>query len=140
MRDLDLDACLAQNPDEEPFTVVLKDDELFPDGAPSLDIKIKYVEFRKVFAKFYKTKMMPGKREQKGVELEMSGNDYEFGLRMADYIVGWWGISGAFDRGKLKTFFERFPTVCEAFGNNIAGVFKAKDGHYLKYRETIEKN
>jgi hypothetical protein len=64
-----------------------------------------------------------GKRA--GMEFEMSGNDFEFGLRLADFVIGWSGFSGAFNPDKLVAFFKKFPTVCEAFGSGAGGAVAA---------------
>ena len=139
MLNIDIDACLAQDTPDE-FDIKIQDETLFPDESPILTCRLSYADFKKLYAQHYKPKMTSGRGKRDSMEIEIVGSDYDFGLKLAESVIGWSGFTGAFDRDKLLAFFKRFPTVCEAFGNGAGGVYKAKDAKFMKYQRDAEKN
>lgn len=141
MLNLDLEAAIARAQRAELIIPIkLEDEMLFPDGGPTLLFKLDFPNFRRMHTQMYTPKM---KSKKKGFEFDMesiSGKDYDFGLKMAEYVCGWEGISTPFSNEKLIEFFKSFPTVCEAFGSNLNEAYKAKDAFYMKDRKDAEKN
>lgn len=138
MRELDLDACLAQTPDEEPFWIEIEDEIIFPEGGPKFQLKIAWEEYQKIFRQYYTPKIGMSRRAQGTVELQ--GDDLAFGLKMAEFIINWEGIKGKFDQAKVVNWFKKFPTVCVAFGNSLGTIFQEREKLFLKYQEESEKN
>jgi hypothetical protein len=140
MRELDIDACLAQAPDEEPFWIEIEDEIIFPEGGPKFQLKISWEKYHKIFRQYYTPRVEMGRRSQQGGGLQLQGDDFKFGLAMAEYIIDWEGIKGKFDQQKVIKWFRKFPNVCVSFGDSLGVIFQEREEQALKYQEESEKN
>jgi hypothetical protein len=136
MLNIDIDACLAQEveiDDNKPreLEIVLENEKLFPDGAPSFVLSIAREELKRLFLR---TSRKASKKK----------NDATVNLRFVEALLpnfrGWSGFSTPFDKTKVVPFLTKYENVCNTFCLALIDIFQTWDAQYLKYTEDAEKN
>ena len=72
--------------------------------------------------------------------LQLQTDDFGYALEMLQFVEGWEGFDGEFDRKKLTTFFEQFERVALSFAKGLEQVLGQVEKHVLQQQQVIEKN
>lgn len=135
---IDIDASLQAIDTKTTFWVKFKDPS---DEAEDIAFEVKASprEQRKLIDRSLKVSTNFRENLEAGT-MQISSDWVALALALSDYIVGWEGFAGTFDQGKLKKWFEKFPSYGIAFAQNFKTLLDEYEGALVRRREDEQKN
>jgi hypothetical protein len=141
MPEIDIDRLLAETPDGSEHWIEIIEKSLFAEP-PRFKVRIALREQKRLLDRSIRSTVTM-RRETDSAdtpqEMNMIVDFFAIGHGVLPYIVDWQGFKGAFDRDKVKRFFDAYPHVCEAVGRTFNEFLKTVEKAYIERADAVKK-
>jgi hypothetical protein len=131
---IDIDASLVSVQETATFWVEFEED------GPALEVTVDQRKQRRLLNRYIRASIHREAGDEEVQDINVQPEFYDLGLALVEFVVGWRGFAGAFDREKVKRFLTQFGSYAEAFGQQFKGMLDAYDEQVLQYKDAAAKN